>query len=66
MECWDYEDIFGKPRGKTIFVSGAKLPNVPAKKLLRRIDELRRGGGKFGWNPQQEQSDLEEFFGNMG
>ena len=66
MECWDYEENYGKKRERTIFVSYAKLPNVPARKLLRRIDELRRGEHKFGWNPEQEEADLQEFFGNMG
>lgn len=66
MECWDYEETLGKPRDNTITVSYADLPNVPAKKLLRRLDELRRGGHKFGWNPDQEEADLKEFVGDMG
>jgi hypothetical protein len=63
-ECWDYELNVGKKREETILVSYADLPNVPAKKLLRRIDELRCGTSKFGWNPEQEEADLKEFFGN--
>jgi hypothetical protein len=63
-ECWDYEQNFGKKRKETIFVAYPHLPNVTAKKLLRRIDELRRGTSKFGWNPKQEEADLKEFFGN--
>lgn len=66
LECWDYEEKFGKPRDQTIFVSHAKMPDLPAKKLLRRLDELRRGIGKFGWNPTQEEADLREFIGNVG
>jgi hypothetical protein len=66
MESWDYEENFGKKRENTIFVNCAKLPGVPAKKLLRRLDELRHGGQKFGWAPEQEEADLKEFFGDMG
>jgi hypothetical protein len=66
LECWDYEEKFGKPRENTIIVSHANMPSLPAKKLLRRLDELRRGIGKFGWNPTQEEADLREFTGNVG
>ena len=65
MECWDYEDKFGKPRENTIFVNSADIPSLPAKKLLRRIEELRRGVGKLGWNPALEEADLREFTENM-
>lgn len=63
MECWSYEISFGKPRESTILVSTEELPNIPASKLLRRMDELSRGLHKFGWNPKQEEADLKEFFG---
>ena len=63
MECWSYELSFGKPRESTVFVSYAELPSIPAKKLLRRVDELSRGIRKFGWDPKQEEADLKEFFG---
>jgi hypothetical protein len=66
MECWDYEESFGKPRSINIFVNGAVMPSLPAKKILRRLDELRRGVGKFGWNPTQDEADLKEFTGSMG
>ena len=58
LECWDYEEKFGKPRGNTIFANQSEMPSLPAKKLLRRLDELRRGGGKFGWNPTQDEVDV--------
>jgi hypothetical protein len=66
LECWDYELNFGKKRDDTIFVSYSKLPPVPAKKLLRRLDELQNKSQKFGWNPEHEEADLKEFFGTMG
>lgn len=65
LECWEYEEIYGKTRAETVFVSHAQLPNVPARKLLRRVDELRRGEEKFGWHPEKEEADLEEFFGDL-
>ena len=66
LECWAYEEKFGKPRSHTIAVSGADMPSLPAKKLLRRLDHLRRGVGKFGWSPIQDEADLKEFTGSMG
>lgn len=66
MESWDYEEIFGKKRDRTCFASYSKLANVGSSSLLRRIDELRHGTHKFGWNPNQEEADLKEFFGDMG
>ena len=44
-------------------MSTEKLPGIPAKKLLRRIEELQRGDVEFGWAPEQEEADLKEFFG---
>ena len=66
MECWYYEMNFGKPRTNTVFFNCADMPSLPAKKILRRLDELRRFVGKFGWNPTQDDADLREFTGNMG
>ncbi|KAK6506626.1 hypothetical protein TWF481_005082 [Arthrobotrys musiformis] len=67
MEAWDYELSFGRPRDNTVFVSYATLPDVSAKQLIRRIDELQNSlGSKFGWAPNKEKHDLEEFYGNMG
>ena len=66
MECWDYEEKFGKPRKNTIFVNCSDVPSFPAKKLLRRIDQLRHDNGTFGWNPTQDEEDLREFTGSMG
>jgi len=63
MECWSYEISFGKPQESTILVSCAELPDISARKLLRRMDELSRGVHKFGWDPTQEEADLKEFFG---
>ena len=66
MECWDYEIKFGRQRENTIVVNCADMPSLPAKKLLRRLDEFSRGVVKFGWNPAQDDADLREFTGNMG
>ncbi|TGJ72921.1 hypothetical protein EYR41_000045 [Orbilia oligospora] len=67
MEAWDYELAFGRPRDNTVFVSYATLPDVSAKQLIRRIEELQNAiGNKFGWTPKKDKHDLEEFYGNMG
>lgn len=64
IECWDFERM--KPRNKTIMVNHAKMPNVPAAKLLRRMDELRKGGDRLGWSPDQDELDIKEFVGDLG
>ncbi|KFY39475.1 hypothetical protein V494_03966 [Pseudogymnoascus sp. VKM F-4513 (FW-928)] len=64
IECWDFE--MTKPRNKTIFVNHAEMPNVSAAKLLRRLDELRRGGDKIGWSPDEDELDIKEFVGTLG
>ena len=61
MECWDYEEKFGKPRSNPILVDDSDMPSFPAKKLLRRLDQLRRGVENT-----QDEADLKEFTGNMG
>ena len=61
MECWDYEEKFGKPQSNTILVNRSHMPSLPAKKLLRRLDQLRRGVENT-----QDEADLKEFTGNMG
>ena len=66
LECWDYEEEFGEPREDPVFVNYSDIPNLSVKKLLRRIDELRRGVGKFGQNPTKDEADIREFTGNMG
>jgi hypothetical protein len=64
FECWDFE--MTKPREHTIMVSGAKMPNVTAMRLLRRLDELRKGPGKLGWNPDEDELDIKELVGTLG
>ncbi|KFY19217.1 hypothetical protein V493_08076 [Pseudogymnoascus sp. VKM F-4281 (FW-2241)] len=64
IECWDFE--MTKPRNNTIFVNYAKMPNISAAKLLRRIDDLRREGEKIGWNPDEDELDIKEFVGTLG
>lgn len=64
MECWDFEHT--KPRNHTILVNSSEMPSLPARKLLRRLDELQRGGNKLGWNPEQDELDIKEFVGTLG
>jgi hypothetical protein len=47
-------------------VSYAELPALPARKLLRRLNELRKQSSKFGWSPKKEELDLKEIVGTMG
>ncbi|KAJ7017007.1 prion-inhibition and propagation-domain-containing protein [Mycena alexandri] len=60
LECWDYEEKFGKPRDNTILVKCSEMPNIPARKLLRRLNELWDG------TPTYDDAQLREFTGDMG
>jgi len=64
IECWDFE--MKRARNKTIMVNYSELPKVSAAKLLRRLDELRRGGDKLGWSPDEDELDIKEFVGTLG
>lgn len=64
IESWDFENT--KPREETIMVNRSSLPVLPARKLLRRMNELQTSPGKFGWNPATEELDLKEIVGTMG
>jgi hypothetical protein len=46
MECWEYEEKFGKPRQNTMLVDYSDMPKPPAKKLLRRLDSASSRGWK--------------------
>lgn len=64
IECWDFEDH--KPKELKIFVNRSRLPVLPAKKLLRRLDELSHGGNAaFGSNKAGDELDLQEMVGNI-
>jgi tetratricopeptide (TPR) repeat protein len=65
LEAWDFEETH-YPKEQTVFVNYSDPGDIPARKLLRRIDELQRGPGKLGWNPNRDHADLKEFTGDMG
>jgi hypothetical protein len=66
LEAWDYEEVH-HPQERTIMVSYADPGNIPAKQLLRRIDELQNDSTKLGWTPAElEEDDLREFMGEEG
>ncbi|KAK4244267.1 small glutamine-rich tetratricopeptide repeat-containing protein 2 [Corynascus novoguineensis] len=64
LECWDFEET--KPRNQTILVNHAELPVLRACKLLRRLNQIQKNPGKFGWNPTKEELNLKEFVGTLG
>jgi hypothetical protein len=66
MEFWEYEEKFGKPQKRTIFFGTSDVPSLPAKKIRRRLDHLRRGVGKFWMESYQDEADFREFTGDMG
>jgi hypothetical protein len=65
LEAWNFEETH-YPKEQTFLVNYSDPGNIPARKLLRRIDELQQGPGKFGWNPERDHADLKEFTGDMG
>ncbi|KAJ5812047.1 hypothetical protein N7474_008348 [Penicillium riverlandense] len=63
IECWDFEDH--KTKEMKIYVNHSRLPVLPAKKVLRRLDELsHRDNAVFGSNKVKEELDLREMVGN--
>ena len=65
LEAWDFEESMNT-RPSTVVIDVSDPPDIPARKLLRRIDEMQRHMEKLGWNPEREVADLKEFTGNMG
>ncbi|KAK4451186.1 small glutamine-rich tetratricopeptide repeat-containing protein 2 [Podospora aff. communis PSN243] len=64
LECWDYEET--KPRKTTFMVNRSELPVLPARRLLRRLHDIQKNSGKFGWNPTAEELNLKETVGSLG
>lgn len=62
IECWDFENM--KPKNIRIFVNNSKLPEVPASKLLRRVDMIHKYG-VFGEDPDDEELNLKEMIGSL-
>ncbi|UKZ46819.1 hypothetical protein TrVGV298_001029 [Trichoderma virens] len=66
LECWDFETTKPRNREQLITVNYSDLPVLPARTLLRRIDDLQNHAGKFGWSPDKEELDLKEVVGTLG
>ncbi len=64
LECWSFANT--KPRNETILVNHSQLPVLPARKLLRRFNELQTNPGKFGWRSVEEELNLKDFVGTLG
>ena len=65
LEAWEYEEM-NQQGQKSIFVNCSKPKNIPARKLLRRIDELQQGiAGSIGWSRDGGLADLFEFTAGM-
>jgi tetratricopeptide (TPR) repeat protein len=62
LECWDAIE----PQTISVPVSYVPLPTLPISKLLRRVDELRRGDIELGQDSQKDLWDLLEVLGDEG
>ncbi|KAL2802583.1 hypothetical protein BJX63DRAFT_437734 [Aspergillus granulosus] len=62
LESWAHSG----PHRFSIPVNYASLPEVPMCKLLRRVDELRRGGVRVGRSMERDLWDLLEMVGDNG
>ncbi|KAJ5682799.1 hypothetical protein N7462_005964 [Penicillium macrosclerotiorum] len=65
LEAWEFEELHND-RNNTIMVNYSDPGCIPARKLLRRIDELQTSSAKLGWNPPQDHEDLKEFIDDTG
>ncbi|PGH14411.1 hypothetical protein AJ79_03054 [Helicocarpus griseus UAMH5409] len=66
LEAWAYAEEHSGPKyhHKTAFLPS--LPSVTTNRLLRRFNELQRSERPFGLDPQSDNLDLRELFGNIG
>ncbi|KAL3462784.1 hypothetical protein BJX64DRAFT_258587 [Aspergillus heterothallicus] len=62
LECWAHSE----PRTLSVPVSYVVVPEVPMCKLLRRVDELRRGDVQVGRDQRRDLWDLLEMIGEDG
>jgi hypothetical protein len=62
LECWDTIES----HTISVPVSYVSLPRIPMAKLLRRVDELRKGDVELGQDPQKDLWDLGEMLGDEG
>lgn len=64
LECWDYEET--KPRGITIMINYAQLPELSPSTILRRLHELQeKNRSKFRWSPKKEERDFKDVVGTL-
>lgn len=64
LECWEFE--YQKMAPKRTVINVARLPMLTAGKILRRLDELKRGGRPFGQDLAMDELDLKEIVGDLG
>jgi hypothetical protein len=62
LECWDAIES----HTISVPVSYAPLPTIPMPKLLRRVDELRKGDSELGRDSEKDLRDLSEMLGDEG
>jgi hypothetical protein len=59
LECWEYEQLFGKAkRFKRVAVNSKPGPQIPLQRLLWKIRELREAPRMLGLNKVIDQDDL--------
>ncbi|KAL3487981.1 hypothetical protein BJX62DRAFT_227620 [Aspergillus germanicus] len=62
LECWDAIES----HTISVPVSYVSLSTIPMAKLLRRVDELRKGDVELGRDPEKDLWDLGEMLGDEG
>lgn len=61
VECWEAEYLSNKQIEELRKAEKAKFKCVEERKILRRIDEIRRGTRLHERSEDQRKTDLEEF-----
>lgn len=61
VECWEAEYLANSQIEEPRKAEKTKFKCVEEKKILRRIDEMRRGTRLHERNEDQRKTDLEEF-----
>lgn len=67
IEIWEHELFFGEKKwDHNFFIQNWNVPSLPAKRILRRLQELQIYDQEIGRNLSKDYQDLVEFTGDFG
>jgi hypothetical protein len=65
IDIWEHELFFGEKKwDHNIFIQAWNVPSLPAKRILRRLQELQIYDQEIGLNLSKDYEELVEFTGD--